>query len=464
MADAWFGVAIVAITLLLVLSCLLGALAYLHSRQRGASKRTVWPDLENGAESPSSPGNSNGAFKKNPNGSSRQELQKTPPMDLVETLRGLLKEEISKALQHEGISERLDRLEHRDEASQGGVNERLERLEKAMSQPQPPSQAPWPPPPAGPVQAPPPPPLDGMQAAALRAAATALDDAPREEDRDMPSSGGGRKLGFGPTSRQLRLPDPPETAYDINEDVAMKTSLKTISKQLHKRDMQTTELHRQLRQCQEALWEQTLEARSASKRLRDLLTDPTQVKPEQARELERLTNEVKSVSSKLADSKAAEMRWAWIAKRQRAFFMQSEKMGQEGMELLRRHPAGEIFLAPPPVCLEGDDENCKNPPWDVGTSHINPYTIDSWPFEPNVLAQKASAEPNLNRLDEEGSESDSMSPSEEGTPREESSSEGLRLPRPPDDIGPPGAYDVDPPDWPLPEVEVGLPSQTARSC
>mmetsp|Transcript_89096 Transcript_89096/g.236708 ORF Transcript_89096/g.236708 Transcript_89096/m.236708 type:complete len:459 (-) Transcript_89096:278-1654(-) len=455
-STGWFGVAIVAITLLLVLSCLLGTLAYVHTRQRRAGKRAVWPDLENGAESPSSPGA--GACKKTPNGSLRQDLQKIPPMDLVETLRGLLKEEISKALQHEGISERLERLERRDESSRSPVGERLDRLEKAMSQP----HAPWPPPPASPVQAPPPPPLLGMQALSLRTTATAGDEAPRQdaEDRTSPSSSCGRKLGFGPTNRQLRLPDPPEQPSDVNEDAGMKMSLKTLSRQLHKRDMQTTDLHRQLRQCQESLWEQTLEARSASKRLRDLLADPSQVNAERVQELERLTGEVKSLSSLLADAKAAEMRWAWIAKRQRAFFMQNEKMGQEGMELLRRHPAGEIFLAPPPVCLEGDDENCRNPPWDVGTSNINPYAIDSWPFEPNVLAQKASAEPNLHRLDEEGSDSESMSPSEEdGSQQDEFSSDGLQLPHPPDSHGPPGADDVCPPDAPHPEA-----GMTSRSC
>uniref|UniRef100_A0A7S4VP53 Uncharacterized protein n=1 Tax=Alexandrium monilatum TaxID=311494 RepID=A0A7S4VP53_9DINO len=472
-STVWFGVALAALTLLLALACVVGAAGLLHVRSRRADKPTkVWPDLEDGGADPPSPGRSTG--KKAASGSSRPDLQKAPPMDLVETLRGLLKEEISKALQHEGISERLQRLEQKDEAAQGSVNERLDRLEEATSQPQSPA---YPPPPAMPLQAPPPPSAtDDLQAATLRAAATAVDEVPRQggEDRAGRGSGGssGSKLGFGPTSRQLRLPDPPETGFDINEDVAMRTSLKTIQRQLHKRDMQTTELHRQLRQCQEALWEQTLEARSASKRLRDLLADPSQVKAEHARELERLEVELRVVSSKLADTKAAEMRWAWIAKRQRAFFLQSEKMGQEGMDLVRRHPAGEVFVAPPPVCLEGDDENCRSPPWDVGTSHINPYVIDSWPFEPNVLAQKASAEPGLNRLDEEGSGSGSLSPSEEGSLREDEDADGggeeegdedlLQPPRPPGEHGPPGTYDVEPPDVPVPEA--GAPALSARSC
>ncbi|CAJ1379846.1 unnamed protein product [Effrenium voratum] len=81
------------------------------------------------------------------------------------------------------------------------------------------------------------------------------------------------------------------------------------------------------------------------------------------------------------------------------------------MQILRRHPAGEIFLAPPPVVLD-DDEPQDEPMWDVGTSHCNPYCVDSWPFEPNVLAAKASAQPNLNHWDE-GDEDDEYDDIEE---------------------------------------------------
>eukprot|EP00913_Durusdinium_trenchii_P003188 g2948.t1 len=86
------------------------------------------------------------------------------------------------------------------------------------------------------------------------------------------------------------------------------------------------------------------------------------------------------------------------------FFRQSEVLAQEGLQILRRHPAGEIFLAPPPVVLD-DDESQDERMWDVGSSHCNPYCVDSWPFEPNVLAAKASVQPNLNQWDE-GQEDD----------------------------------------------------------
>lgn len=61
-------------------------------------------------------------------------------------------------------------------------------------------------------------------------------------------------------------------------------------------------------------------------------------------------------------------------------------------------------MAPPPTCLDGDEEDLKDlskPPWDVGTSHVNPYATDSWPCEPNVLAARCAVEPDLPSWDEE---------------------------------------------------------------
>ncbi|CAE7323429.1 FRQ1 [Symbiodinium natans] len=127
----------------------------------------------------------------------------------------------------------------------------------------------------------------------------------------------------------------------------------------------------------------------------------------EAEAITRLQSQVKELSGKLADARHQEQQWACIAKRQRAYLQHSERLSQEGMQILRRHPAGEVFLAPPPVFL--DDEDIRDEPvWDVGTGrtssggdvHCNPYVIDSWPFEPNVLAARASVQPNLNQWDE----------------------------------------------------------------
>lgn len=221
---------------------------------------------------------------------------------------------------------------------------------------------------------------------------------------------------FGPTNRQSCFLDPPEKCYPLNEEDAQRHSLLTLQRVLSKRDAQTTELHRQLRETRQQLWQQTAEARAATARLHAYLADGTRAPHEQAEAILRLQGEVKDLSSRLAEARQQEQQWAVIASRQRAFFRQSEVLAQEGLQILRRHPAGEIFLAPPPVVLE-DDEFQEEPMWDVGTSHCNPYCVDSWPFEPNVLAAKASVQPNLNQWDEgREDDEDSVDANEDSDP------------------------------------------------
>lgn len=206
---------------------------------------------------------------------------------------------------------------------------------------------------------------------------------------------------FGPTDKQLQLADPPEKySAAIDEELSERASLATLQRILGKRDAQTTELHRQLKEARQSLWLQASEARAATARLHALLSDPLKAPAAQAEALLQLREEVKELSRRLGESRSKEQHWSAIAKRQRAFFMQSERMSQEGTSLLRRHPAGDIFLAPSPVIID-DEDATHQPSWDVGTSHCNPYCVDSWPFEPNVLAQRASVEPNLQNWAEE---------------------------------------------------------------
>jgi len=208
-------------------------------------------------------------------------------------------------------------------------------------------------------------------------------------------------LELGPTSRQRRRKAPPEKiSQSIDEETALQTSLTTVQKILGKRDAQTTELHKQLREARQHLWFHTEEARVANARLHEILADPSRAPQAQAEALGCLKKQVKELSTCLANSRAEEQYWATIAKRQRAFFVQNERLSREPGEILRKHPAGDIFLAPPPVVVHDDEQPNQQPSWDIATSHCNPYCVDSWPFEPNVLAQRASQEPNLDCLEE----------------------------------------------------------------
>ncbi|CAE7722063.1 HMCN1 [Symbiodinium sp. CCMP2456] len=77
-------------------------------------------------------------------------------------------------------------------------------------------------------------------------------------------------------------------------------------------EAQTTELHRQLRDTRQQSAEAIL----------------------------RLQSQVKELSGNLAEARHQEQQWASIAKHQRAYLQQSERISQEGMQILRRHPAG----------------------------------------------------------------------------------------------------------------------------
>jgi len=468
---AWVGAAI-AMVGMLVAACALGTAAFMYQRHRNRSnfrevqkvqvkstensqkKSQAWPESEvRDAElgetvlekaSPS-------VDRVNESAVVPEKLSASVRMELAETLRGILEDEIGRGLKASGISDRLDRLEQQAREQQVLSGSLL-----------PPSQAACPT--AGLVEA--------LQAdldytvkassqaasapasefaetlkpeakASKRDADRALTDqslrdeiqslqreqAALTEERDVAlakiakleqdeqSQAGARRkdsgimpicpvrndLTLSPSARQKRYPDPPEKGWmQVDEDRSLRLSMGTLQRNLQKRDGQTQELHRQLRQTQQDCQRQKLEATWATQKLQDLLSNPKTAPQVQAQEMQGLRKSVDSLSSQLADSKQSEMQLQIVAMRQRAFFMQSERVAQEGVNLFRKHPAGELFLAPPPVYLEDDmDEDPRKPPWDVGSSHINPYVNDSWPFEPNACAQRCAVEPNLGRWDEE---------------------------------------------------------------
>merc|ERR1712151_72829 len=116
------------------------------------------------------------------------------------------------------------------------------------------------------------------------------------------------------------------------------------------KDMRTQQLHRQLRNCQQALWRQTIEGRTAKRQVQDLLCN-SQFSPQASRphadDLRELRRSIVDLSSRLADARSAEMQWSLIAKRQQAFYAHTGHASLEGLSLLKKHPAGEIFLALP---------------------------------------------------------------------------------------------------------------------
>lgn len=341
-------------------------------------------------------------------------------------LRQLLEQEVSESLEA-GIGERLDSLERRV----------LESIGRTSPGPAPPEV----PPPAMPTApASMPPPLlqemctAGVQTTAADPLLVEKSIAAQEEFREefKPRNTATKPqpdLSFGPTVRQRGLPDPPEKSLmDVPQVASLKSSLACVREKLAARDSQTTELQRQLKECRQELWSRTEEQKVADLRLREIVSDPQQGPRVQAEEVQRLSNSVQELSSRLAKARDSETYWSSVAKRQRAFFLQSERIAQSGPESanhIKNHPAGDIFIAPAPILGEAGD---MGPVWDVGTAVANPYLCDSWPFEPNVLARRGPQEPFMPPCEEEEDEDDERATDEESAEEGEGTSP-KRLPQ-----------------------------------
>jgi len=407
----------------------------------------AWPDVEKG-ESKALHGEDLGQACH----SVHEILTPTVRHELCMTLKAILEEEIARGLERAGIGERIECLEKKvlSGAPLSPAQEESARQIAACC-----------------AVAPPPLEVYGrcgdavtdFQPSALPASPPSRSSSELAGDLlqgASPSQEMREALALGPTARQRSQLDPPEKAsYVTDEDTSLRGSLAVVQRQLGKRDAQTTELHRQLRDCRQSLWLQTQESRLDRQRLQEILSDPAKMPGTQAEELKRLQQKAKELSDLLAEARAQEMQWSTIAKRQRAFFMQSERMAQDSANSIRKHPAGEIFLAPPPICLEDDGERLDRPSWDIGTLEANPYVVDSWPFEPNAMAQRAAQEPDLCRLDEGEDEDlyDADADSEDGaadseddglqsfsdspaSPQDTRPSGGMRLPSLPSDLQP----------------------------
>lgn len=496
--TAWVGAAI-AVVGMLVAACTIGTAAFLYQRHRSrgvhqdrqmdvqkvkaktapgvrsvGEKSQAWPDPELGVEQ-------NDALldKASP---APDKLPASVKIELAEVMRGILEDEISRGLKASGISDRLDRLEQQAKEQQvlssanlppppGKCANQLIPVEATscdldstakMQQ----GQAMLPSDLAATVKAQayvpkinaetstvPRPSRDASTITEAVSTGSHIASRPPPRDSAVPYWLD-RSLILSPSNRQKRYEDPPEKGWmPIDEDRSVRMSMVTVQRNLQKRDVQTQELHRQLRQTQQDNHNQKLEAAYATKKLQDLLADPSSAPQAQAEEVKVLRHQVEDISGKLADAKQSEMQWSITAKRQRAFFMQSERVAQEGVNLFRKHPAGELFLAPPPVVLDDDvEEDPRRAPWDVGNSHINPYVNDSWPFEPNSSYQRCAVEPNLGRWDEEDGFVDSdtedgspTSPDSPGSGEDHDRSQlNLRLPQLPPQ-SPPHGEDFDPP-------------------
>jgi len=208
---------------------------------------------------------------------------------------------------------------------------------------------------------------------------------------------------FGPTSRQVALPDPKEEKEDlpVAEELAIKSTLETLGRSLSSRAKQISSLEGQLKVCHDILEDRTREADAGAQDLRDLLADPSKLSEAHRQRVQKRTDRVKELSDTLEKTREQAKRYQMLAHQQRAFFLQGERISASGgTEAVARCSAGELAVVqrPPPM---GDE---KPEVWDIGTAVANPYVVDSWPFEPNVLASRTSKEATMQSCVEETEE------------------------------------------------------------
>eukprot|EP00929_Paragymnodinium_shiwhaense_P118443 TRINITY_DN90369_c0_g1_i1.p1 TRINITY_DN90369_c0_g1~~TRINITY_DN90369_c0_g1_i1.p1 ORF type:complete len:435 (+),score=115.33 TRINITY_DN90369_c0_g1_i1:106-1410(+) len=366
----------------LAISLAAGAVTYVRLQQRGRARRNPHGDLLNGDVEKDGSSHDREAL----NGTSGVGLLNGERLAAVEAkvlagpqsallygkLAELLHEEISRGLQRAGVSERLDKLERKDDSPSNadylGMADRLDRLEGKVQGgsfaevPLPPATfaATAPavaPPPLSPIGATPPclggSPESGAAARgeALRASAspsalrarTSLCTSTREADTSIDADLLEEEDEYGVT-RTLRRKSP---RYGN-----MRLSLDDMQRKLGRIDGHTSELHRQLRSCQKDIWIQTLEEKHSRRRLCALLCNPDfapQISWSQAEEIRSMEGKLQELSGLLADARQQEAQWSLIAGRQRAFYAQnhSDRPPADGAAaLLKKHPAGIVFCRP----------------------------------------------------------------------------------------------------------------------
>lgn len=154
----------------------------------------------------------------------------------------------------------------------------------------------------------------------------------------------GRSMFFGARPRPRRRPAPEAEAHLV----VPRRTVAALQGKLYQRDMDVWTMHRQLRCVQQQILQRNLEEGFAARRLRDLLCDADvmpQLSRPKAAELGELRRTLQDLSTRYADAKSSEMQWSAVARRHLSFYVQSEAQAREGTLQLKRHPAGEVFLA-----------------------------------------------------------------------------------------------------------------------
>jgi len=205
---------------------------------------------------------------------------------------------------------------------------------------------------------------------------------------------------YGPSGKQSKLHDPSDEKHDglVAEIPCMQSTLSELDRALNSRERQIDALQSQLAFCKNMCEEKKDAAEAAKTVLKELVAHPAAPPRIHEERLCRLRQRVAELRENLDENREKATHYKELAEQQRRYYLQHERIGVSGgRERLQRHPSGDLSMVPKPP-PQGD---MKAEGFDIGTAFANPYICDSWPFEPNVLAQRMSKENPLHMCVEE---------------------------------------------------------------
>merc|ERR1719235_1939115 len=201
-------------------------------------------------------------------------------------------------------------------------------------------------------------------------------------------------------NRQNAFAEPQEKEEPIRKETfTMKSSLEALREILANREKQISSLQAQVDVCEASVKRETETCKKMDDTLESLKENRANVQEVYSDLAAKRLADRDQLKAECSKMKADAKRYEALAKSQHAFFLQTEAIFQRtGQEKIQRFPAGDVFVMPQPLPLDEDE---KGEEWDIGTAVANPYVVDSWPFEPNVLARRCQHEQSLEEVTEE---------------------------------------------------------------
>jgi hypothetical protein len=196
------------------------------------------------------------------------------------------------------------------------------------------------------------------------------------------------KLDFGASKAQTKLPDPPNEKKEesVPESVTLANSQKCLISKVADRGNQIRCLESQLAKCKEVSNQTSEDLQVAQQKLSRIEEKKISIPDAQAERLQHRQEKIAKLKTELERIEVDTKNYKALVSQQQAYEVQCAFLqGRKNHAAINAHPAGEVFLTLKPRSVA--DETVSET-WDVGTAIANPYVCDSWPFEPNVLAQR----------------------------------------------------------------------------